>query len=118
MNLSTAYTVSNLPPYVRTVEFLSGESTMTLTDVSDAEDVILNFITYEEPVLQEADSNLLSPESGCIRLGSAELHYAGASSPTVEILPITDERLKGTWDHDLYRIRLRKTNNTFRMTVS
>lgn len=118
MNLSTAYPGSDLPPYIRRVEFLSGESTMTLTDVSDAEDVILNFITYEEPVLQDADTNLLSPESGCIRLGSAELHFAGASSPTVEILPITDERLKGTWDHDLYRIRLRKTNNTFRMTVS
>ena len=95
--------------YVRTLLLDRAAEAVTLTDITDHEDVILNFITYEE--LRPSDD----PDT--FLLGNALIRFSGASVISTETLPITDPRLKLSWDHDLYRIRLRKEARIFKMTV-
>lgn len=95
--------------YVRTLLLDRTAEAVTLTDITDHEDVILNFITYEE--LRSSDD----PDT--FLLGNALIRFSGASVISTETLPITDPRLKLSWDHDLYRIRLRKEARKFKMTV-
>ncbi|MDE7224829.1 MAG: hypothetical protein K2O34_13760 [Acetatifactor sp.] len=87
---------------------------VVLQDITNLQDVILNFITYEKPVLYK----------GQLRIGSlAAASFDGADpltssdAPSIEVLPITDERLKKAWDHDLYRVRLRMTKSVFTMEI-
>lgn len=69
---------------------------------------LTNFITYEKPVVLSA---------GEISIGEAVASFEGASLLTIETLPITDARLKTAWDHDLYRIRLKGSDASFRLTI-
>lgn len=117
MELLTAYPISrspetDAPSYRRSVTLDKKRETVVLKDTTSLPDVILNFITYEKPVLCE----------GKLQIGSlANVSFAGAcplaDAPTIEVLPITDERLKKAWDHDLYRVRLRLTGNVFTMEI-
>ena len=95
--------------YRRSVVFDKKNSRITLTDRTDSRDVILNFITYEKPVIAEADHR--------VQIGDAEILFQGASLMKTEILPITDKRLQAAWDHDLYRIRLTMTAEEFTMEI-
>ena len=81
---------------------------VTLTDTTNSQNVTLNFITYVEPVLKEED---------CLQVGFAELHFQGASLLEIEILPITDNRLKTAWDHQLYRVRFSMTEQNFILII-
>ena len=94
--------------YRRKVSFPKKENRIILTDSTNAGDVILNFITYEKPVISE---NRISIGS----LGTA--YFTGAVSPFAEVLKITDQRLMTAWDHDLYRIRLKLTGSSFTLTI-
>lgn len=81
---------------------------VVLSDTTDCQNVVLNFITYEEPV---------QTETSCLQLGLAELRFEGADLLEVEVLPITDRRLQTAWDHQLYRIRLSMTQQKFSMKI-
>ena len=83
-------------------------NTVVLEDHTNAEDIILNFITYEKPIVLSA---------GEISIGEAVASFEGASLLTIETLPITDARLKTAWDHDLYRIRLKSDSSDFQVSV-
>lgn len=117
MELLTAYPIppspeAVVPFYRRSVALDKKRETVTLKDITNLSDVILNFITYEKPSLDQ----------GHLRIGSlADISFTGAcpltDSSAIEILPITDERLKKAWDHDLYRVRLRMTGNEFTMEI-
>ncbi len=98
--------------YRRSVTLDKNKEKVVLQDTTNLSDVILNFITYEKPVF--------SP--GRLLIGSlADISFTGACPaegiPAVEVLPVTDERLKKAWDHDLYRIRLRMNGNLFTMEI-
>ena len=107
MELATAYPLTGFS-YLRKVTLLRSENAMLLTDCTDVDDVILNFITYEEPVSQDGTSLLI---------GDAVFSWAGAKLLAIETLPITDPRLQTAWDHDLYRIRLKMNNMNFKLLV-
>lgn len=116
MELLTAYPISRSGErafsYRRSVTLDKQQEKVTLKDATDLADVILNFITYEKPVLSQ----------GRMQIGSlAEVSFTGAcplaKAPAVEVLPITDERLKKAWDHDLYRVRLQMTEKEFTMEI-
>ncbi len=96
--------------YIRKITLDASSETVTLTDISDYDNVILNFITYEE--IRATD------DPGIFKLGNAWICFDGASVMANETLPITDARLRLSWDHDLYRIRLKKKATEFTMTVS
>lgn len=115
MELSTAYpldakeaTGKSVISYMRKAIFDKTENKVKICDTTNARDVILNFITYEKPVVTDTS----------IRIGTlATAEYTGAGLLAVEVLPITDLRLKKAWDHDLYRIRLQLTGTEFQMEV-
>lgn len=108
MELSDAYPFSRQKrSYVRQVTLDKTQNLITLTDTTDCEDVLLNFISYHKP---EATGN-------SIQTGDATLTFSGARLDTIEVLPITDARLQTAWEHELYRIRLRMTAPVFRLRI-
>lgn len=112
MELAAAYpdAGSSVPDltYVRKVTLKKSSNTVVLEDHTNANDIILNFITYEKP-------DILS--TGEISIGDAVASFEGAEVLAIETLPITDARLKTAWDHDLYRIRLKGNSADFRLTI-
>ncbi len=109
LNIESAYP---LPPesavhYRREVSFRKGENRISLTDRTNSKNVILNFITYDKPEIS----------GSVITVGNATISLQGAELMTVETLPITDKRLQTAWNHDLYRIRLNMTDETFTMDI-
>ena len=94
--------------YVRRVTLKKSSNTVVLEDHTNAQDVILNFITYEKPVILS---------DGKLSIGEASASFEGADLLAIETLPITDARLKTAWDHDLYRIRLKGSDAGFRLTI-
>lgn len=113
--LQSAYPLQNFTDasYCRTVTLFKAENTVEIKDHTNIDDVILNFITYEKPVMKENST----PGSLSLTLGNAEALITGAEFIEAETLPITDPRLKRAWDHDLYRIRLKMTGNDFCLTI-
>ena len=82
--------------YSRKVTLKKPSNTVVLEDYTNAQDVILNFITYEKPVFLS---------DGKLSIGEASASFEG------------DARLKTAWDHDLYRIRLKMSGTDFQLTV-
>ena len=108
MELSGAYPLpAPACSYSRSVVLDKNVGCITLTDRTDSRNVILNFITYEKP---QATGNT-------IQVGTARLTFSGASLAAIEVLPITDQRLRIAWDHDLYHIRLRLEDAEFQMNI-
>ena len=100
---------NSAPTYRRSVALHKKENRVVVTDTTNLPDVVLNFITYEKPVLKD----------GLLKIGSlATASFSGAKPLAVEVLPITDARLQKAWDHDLYRVRLTMTGNEFTMEVA
>ena len=105
--------------YMRSVKLDKGNDTVTITDGSDFDDVCLNFITYEKP--DTASIQMPAAASGqmpavSLHLGEAEMTLTGGTCEAVEVLPITDERLKTAWDHDLYRVKI-KTSGSCEISI-
>ena len=108
MELSGAYPLTDKSlNYVRQVTLDKKEDTVTLSDCTNCQDVVLHFITYYKPAV--TDSHM--------EIGSAKVSFEGAKLLTVETLPITDKRLQTAWDHDLYRICLKMDAPRFRMII-
>ncbi len=107
MELASAYPLEQIS-YQRTVALNKEAKQVTVTDITDCTDVILNFITYEKPEIS----------GGSLLIGRlAECAFTGAEPLAIETLPITDKRLQKAWDHDLYRVRLRMTGEQFQLTI-
>lgn len=109
MELSGAYPLKMCKKYyTREVFFDKIDNRVLLTDTTDAENVILNFITYEKPEMA----------GNRIMVGTlAEAAFSGAELLSVEILPITDARPRIAWDHELYRIHLAMTAAEFKLEI-
>lgn len=70
---------------------------ITITDTYKTQGlpVTLSLMTYEKPVLTSPD---------CLAVGNLAIcQIAGASHIAIEAIPITDQRLKGAWKHEIYR---------------
>lgn len=112
MELASAYPLLEEGfSYRRSVILDKEKEAVTLQDSANPfdgdHDIILNFITYDRPI----------PEGPLLHVGEATLSYAGASLLAIETLPITDARLRASWDHDLTRIRLQLTEEIFTLTI-
>ena len=94
--------------YSRKVTLKKPSNTVVLEDHTNAQDVILNFITYEKPVILS---------DGKFSIGEASASFEGADLLAIETLPITDARLKTAWDHDLYGFRMKGSDASFRLTI-
>lgn len=61
--------------------------------------VVLSFMTYEKPILQDAEHELK------FAVGSLGCMYmTGVNYLKTETIPIDDARLKKAWEHEIYRI--------------
>lgn len=107
MELSTAYEGEH-KSYKRTVSFAKETNTITLTDSTEEEDVVLHFLTMHKP---EAIAN-------GFKIGSATVSMEGASVLSGDEIPIEDEWLKRSWQGCIYRLNLKLTGNTFTMKIS
>lgn len=101
--------------YNRKISINSAGDTVTLTDsLSVTPDkisngVILNFITMHKPEVDETKQ--------LINIGSAGVSYTGAEFTEVEPLDTSDARLRKSWPHNLYRIRLTMTSSEFKLVI-
>ena len=115
MNILGAYPINSSLTYTRSAAIDMMNNSVILSDTcsiapSDLKNgIILNFITYHKPQIDESLHT--------ITIGSANVTYEGASSAVIEVLPITDERLKKAWDHDLYRLRFEMISKDFKLIV-
>lgn len=117
MNIAGAYPAeAHLREYTRCVTL--DASGLTLDDSWSFDDdcehpVILNFITYEKPVLSnESPDVLLIGGLGTLKTGNSPSHI------DIEELPMTDPRLMQCWKHSLYRIRIAVSGGDVRIRVS
>lgn len=111
MELATAYPLTGIS-YRRNVTLDRARHCVTIEDITNCGDVILNFITYEKPEIKKEEMTQVSvcgdPAPLCLAVGTLGILTAEhCSLLAVETLPVTDPRLKRAWEHDLYRIRLR-----------
>ncbi len=75
MNLQTAYGPDVTSPYIRSIEYLSDSGEILLRDESENaenEDSVLNFITYDQPVLTSNHT---------LQIGETTAVFEGASGP-------------------------------------
>ena len=108
MELAPAYPLSDGQlSYIRRVTLDKEKDQVILEDLTDCEDVILNFITYDKPEVKE----------NSLMIGNTLCRFQGAELLEVETLPITDARLKTAWDQDLYRIRLTLQDKSFTLEI-
>ena len=117
MDIAGAYPAkAHLREYTRCVTL--DASGLTLDDSWSFDDdcehpVILNFITYEKPVLSnESPDVLLIGGLGTLKTGNSPSHI------DIEELPMTDPRLMQCWKHSLYRIRIAVSGGDVRIRVS
>lgn len=97
--------------YKRQVILDKKQECVTLTDKTNSKNVILNFITYDKPELEDTKCRIV------ISLKNSRLEFTGAELLAIETLPITDPRLQVAWDHDLYRIRLTMSEEKFVLSI-
>ncbi len=64
-----------------------------------ANSVVLSFMTYEKPILQDTEHGLK------FAVGSlGGMYITGVNYLKTEAIPINDARLKKAWEHEIYRI--------------
>lgn len=90
------------------------EDNFAFTDNTDRENkVVLSFMTYEKPAVQKHSDFLL------IAVGSlGTLSISGAVLSGIEMIPITDERLKTAWKHEIYRILITPSKDSVKISVT
>lgn len=96
LDMAAAYPDRRIHSYTRKA-FLEKGKHITITDHYEGElpSPVLSLMFYEEPIIKH---NIVKIGNlGCFTI-------TGASSIEKEVIPITDERLKTAWKHDIYRL--------------
>lgn len=109
MDLRQAYPDDRIRSYSREA-ILEKEKSITIRDhyEGDGGTAILSLMFCEKPVIDQ----------NTIRIGDlAACTVEGASSITVEEIPVTDERLKTAWKHNLYRCLITMEAHDLTLTI-
>lgn len=96
MDLEAAYPDERIKSYTRNAVLEKGKE-ITITDhyEGDLPRPVLSLMFYEEPMISE----------NTVQIGNlGSLLIEGAVRIQKEVIPITDERLKTSWKHDVYRL--------------
>lgn len=99
MNIEDCYPKeANISSYRRNF-ILEKEDKITIEDTYGIipKGSYLSLMTYEEPVIRE--NTIIVGTLGSIAV-------TGSTHFTIERIPITDQRLKTAWEHDIYRIKV------------
>ena len=103
MDISGAYPDPGIRKYHRSVGLKKGKGILVLDEYEGEPGALLTLMTYEKPVEDSSgDGNIH------IRIGSlGEAKIEGARLEEVQTFPIDDERLKLSWEHEVYRVLMR-----------
>ncbi len=119
MNIAAAYPEeAGLLFYKRKASLKKGKEIMIEDNFAFSGDpdcenkVILSFMTYERPVLQEHSDSLLFAVGALGRLD-----ISGAALSDIEKIPVTDKRLKTAWEHEIYRILVTAVKNKINIRI-
>ncbi|MDW2798362.1 heparinase II/III family protein [Clostridium boliviensis] len=98
MDIADAYPDERIHSYERTAVLKKGKQIIIKDHYEGAlSQPVLSLMFYEEPTI----------EGNHIYIGDlASLSVTGCCEIKKQTLPITDERLKTTWKHDIYRIQV------------
>ncbi|MCR5108119.1 MAG: heparinase II/III-family protein [Lachnospiraceae bacterium] len=117
MDIAEAYPKdSNLLSYLRRAALipLSTGSLIRLEDKAVFKDafkdnsLILNLLSYEMPLY----------DNGILKIGDiCSFSVPFLSKCEIETIPVTDPRLKKTWKHDIYRIRMYSSGDSFSLEM-
>ncbi|WP_035792867.1 heparinase II/III domain-containing protein [Butyrivibrio sp. AE3006] len=122
MDIAQAFGNSKVRSYKRSVSLK--EDKVLLVDEYDGDlDAVLSFITYEEPtVIKEGKNADGLSDNAAISVGkTGDINissYGSAGAITIERCEINDERLKLSWKHDCYRIRIPVTKGKIVVEIS
>lgn len=108
MNIAPAYPIEGLKYYNRTITLNKNKNIVLEDSWSGCENVVMNLLTYVEPVIHNATITVGN-------LGSAEI--IGGAEITIEEIPITDPRLQITWKHNIYRTRIIADSNSLTIVI-
>lgn len=109
MDIAPAFGDERIRTYTRKAVLEKGKQ-ITITDRYEGElpSPVLSLMFYEEPFI-EGNTIIIRG------LGEIEVH--GASSIQKETIPITDERLKTAWSHDIYRLLAVMEGQDFKLVI-
>ncbi len=109
MDLAAAYPDKRIHSYKRSAVLDKGKE-ITISDYYEGELInpVLSLMFYEEPMV---DGNM-------VRIGKmAYFTVTGASSIRKEDIPITDERLKTSWKHNVFRLLVTMEKQDLSLTI-
>ena len=108
MDIAPAYPKeAKIASYIRNATLIKGEKICITDQFQFTEEgehqIFLSFLTYEKPTL--LDNLVLPTKKICLSIGLlGSFTLLGITSIQIEEIPITDERLKTAWKHEIYRI--------------
>ena len=105
MDIAPAFCNRNVVSYVRTA-CLDGKKVVITDEYDGSLKGILGFMTYEEPKVRENEAGEVLVDIGNLAKLSLKEFKGRAKDISVEICEIRDERLKISWEHNCYRIRI------------
>lgn len=112
MDIAGAYDSKQIKSYVRTISLNKGKNITVADEYNGTIAGVMSLMVYEKP---EISRNL----DGSIRISIGKLGTCtvnGAQDALVQEYPITDERLKLAWKHEVYRILIQiKPDSHFTM---
>lgn len=101
MDIASAYPKeSGVASYLRHVSFYKNNQIVIEDEISfkngdiSSNSYFLSYMTYEKPIIKGNN----------ITVGNASIKLIGDALISYETIPITDDRLKWSWKHDIYRI--------------
>ena len=102
MDIAGAYGDERVKSYKRAVELKKGEGVSIKDEYISDLPVYLSLMTYEKPVVHESEG-LCEIEAE----GAGVIKVKGQESVTTGVYPITDDRLRNAWKHEVYRILIK-----------
>lgn len=109
MDLAAAYPDHRIRSYTRSAVLEKGKQ-ISISDHYEGElpNPVLSLMFCDEPVIN----------GNTVKIGNlGSFTLAGASEIRKEAIPITDERLRITWKHDLYRLLITMKNQDLSLTI-
>jgi hypothetical protein len=114
MDIAGAYKSDEVRRYFRTITHKKGSGVEVLDEYEGSATALLTLMTYERPEVNVATSG-----ETCISIGDlGEAVLTGGEVVEIQTYPITDERLKISWKHEVYRVLIKMSAGRISLKIS
>ncbi|WP_035776070.1 heparinase II/III domain-containing protein [Butyrivibrio sp. VCB2001] len=114
MDIAGAYKSDEVRRYFRTITHKKGSGVEVLDEYEGSATALLTLMTYEKP-----EVNVAASGETCIRIGNlGEAVLSGGEVVEIQTYPITDERLKISWKHEVYRVLIKMSDGRISLKIS